>query len=282
MPEGHTIHRLARDLNASFGGQKIYASSPQGRFQAGAAKLNAQICDEFEAHGKHLVGHFATGDVLHVHLGLIGKFRKAKGDPVGAVRLRLATADVNWDLRGPMVCDLGSPELADKVAASVGPDPLRPKANVDAFVAAMQRRRIAVGAALLDQKVVAGIGNVYRAELLFIAGIDPETPANALDESQVRDLWDLTAEQLRLGEKLNRIVTVDPALGGHKTPRSIPAGERLYVYKRQDEPCRVCDSPIELLKVAARKMWRCPNCQGSGATQHRSSKKKSPTKAHKK
>ncbi len=282
MPEGHTIHRLARDLNAAFGGQKIHASSPQGRFEAGAAKLNAQICDEFEAHGKHLVGHFATGDVLHVHLGLIGKFRRAKGEPVGAVRLRLATADVNWDLRGPMVCDLGSPELADKVAASVGPDPLRPKANVDAFVAAMQRRRIAVGAALLDQKVVAGIGNVYRAELLFIAGIDPETPANALDESQVRDLWDLTAEQLRLGEKLNRIVTVDPALGGHKTPRSIPAGERLYVYKRQDEPCRVCDSPIELLEVAARKMWRCPNCQGSGATQHRSSKKKSPTKAHKK
>ena len=185
MPEGHTIHRLARDLNAAFGGQKIHASSPQGRFEAGAAKLNAQICDEFEAHGKHLVGHFATGDVLHVHLGLIGKFRRAKGEPVGAVRLRLATADVNWDLRGPMVCDLGSPELADKVAASVGPDPLRPKANVDAFVAAMQRRRIAVGAALLDQKVVAGIGNVYRAELLFIAGIDPETPANALDESQV-------------------------------------------------------------------------------------------------
>ncbi len=126
MPEGHTIHRLARDLNLAFEGSQIQASSPQGRFDAGASKLDGQVCDGFEAFGKHLVGHFAASDVLHVHLGLIGKFRKAKGDPVGAVRLRLATNDVNWDLRGPMVCDLGNPDLVDKVAASIVPDPLRP------------------------------------------------------------------------------------------------------------------------------------------------------------
>ena len=271
VPEGHTIHRLARDLNASFDGSKIHASSPQGRFDAGASKLDGQLCDGFEAFGKHLVGYFSTGDVLHVHLGLIGKFRKAKGDPVGAVRLRLAVDDVNWDLRGPMVCDLGDPDLADKVAALVGPDPLRsdrPGAvpQVDTFVASMKRRRIAIGAALLDQKIVAGIGNVYRAELLFICGIDPLTPSNALDESELRLLWDLTTEQLRLGEKLNRIVTVDPAVVGCKTPEAIPAGERLYAYKREEQPCRVCDNPIELLEVAARKMWRCPVCQQTGTT----------------
>ncbi len=271
MPEGHTIHRLARDLNLAFEGSQIQASSPQGRFDAGASKLDGQICDGFEAFGKHLVGHFASSDVLHVHLGLIGKFRKAKGDPVGAVRLRLATNDVNWDLRGPMVCDLGNPDLVDKVAASIGPDPLRPDIpgavpQVDTFVAAMKRRRIAIGAALLDQKIIAGIGNVYRAELLFICGIDPQTPANLLDESELRFLWDLAAKQLRLGEKLDRIVTVDPKLGAYKTPGSIPAGERLYTYKREEQPCRVCDTPIELLEVAARKMWRCPVCQQTGAT----------------
>ena len=121
MPEGHTIHRLARDLNLAFEGSQIQASSPQGRFDAGASKLDGQVCDGFEAFGKHLVGHFAASDVLHVHLGLIGKFRKAKGDPVGAVRLRLATNDVNWDLRGPMVCDLGNPDLVDKVARWTSP-----------------------------------------------------------------------------------------------------------------------------------------------------------------
>lgn len=261
MPEGHTIHRLARDLTKTFRAINVTASSPQGRFEAGADMLDGQVCDGFEAFGKHLIGHFAGGDVLHVHLGLIGKFRKESGEPVGAVRLRLSTEDLHWDLRGPMVCDVGPPDLVDKVAASIGPDPLRPRAKVDDFVASMNRRRIAVGAALLDQKVIAGIGNVYRAELLFLAGVDPLTPADKLDASMLHDLWDLTVEYLRRGEKLNRIVTVDPELTGHKTARSIPAGERLYVYKREDQPCRLCDSPIELLEVAGRKMWRCPQCQ---------------------
>lgn len=261
MPEGHTIHRLARDLNKSFRRLPVRASSPQGRFEAGAERLDGQTCDGFDAHGKHLVGQFASGDVLHVHLGLIGKFRRETGDPVGAVRLRLSTNDVQWDLRGPMTCVVGSPELADQVAASVGPDPLRKSAKAEDFVAAMKRRRIAIGAALLDQKLIAGIGNVYRSELLFLAGIDPLTPANQLDEATLHELWDLTVDQLKLGERLNRIVTVDPALGGYKTPRSIPVGERLYLYKRDDELCRVCGAPIQSIEVAARKMWRCPQCQ---------------------
>jgi endonuclease-8 len=261
VPEGHTIHRLARDLNTSFRGSTVRASSPQGRFEAGAARLDGQGCERFEAFGKHLVGHFAAGDVLHVHLGLIGKFRRAKGDPVGAVRLRLSTDDTNWDLRGPMVCVVGSPELADEVATSVGPDPLRASANVDDFVNAAKRRRIAIGAALLDQKLIAGIGNVYRSEVLFLAGIDPLTPANQLDDAALGELWNLCVEQLRQGEKLNRIVTVDPGRAGYKTARSIPAGERLYLYKREGEPCRVCGSAVELLEVAARKMWWCPQCQ---------------------
>ena len=261
MPEGHTIHRLARDLNKSLRHNVVEATSPQGRFEAGAERIDGQRCDGFEAYGKHLVGHFANGDVLHVHLGLIGKFRRQKGEPVGAVRLRLSSDDVHWDLRGPMVCDVGSPDLVDKVASKVGPDPLRRGADPEKFVAAMKRRRVAVGAALLDQKVIAGIGNVYRAELLFIAGIDPRTPANALDDAQLHGLWDLTVEQLRRGEKLNRIVTVDPVEAGYKTARSVPAGERLYAYKRRGQPCRVCETAIDRLEVAGRKMWMCPQCQ---------------------
>lgn len=261
MPEGHTIHRLAKDLNRSFRRKPVVASSPQGRFTDGAKKLDRQVCDGFDAYGKHLVGHFAGGDVLHVHLGLIGKFRPEHGDPVGAVRLRLSIDETHWDLRGPMVCTVGSPELADKVALSVGPDPLRKPDRVDDFVAAIKRRRIPIGAALLDQKLIAGIGNVYRAEILFLASIDPLTPCNALDDDSLRIIWRLTVEQLRLGEKLNRIVTVDPKQAGYRSAKTVPDDERLYLYKRQDEPCRICETPIELLDVAARKMWRCPTCQ---------------------
>lgn len=261
MPEGHTIHRLARDLDKAFRGEAVEASSPQGRFESGAELLDGRTCERFDAFGKHLLGQFEGGEVLHVHLGLIGKFRPAKGDPVGAVRLRLSTDDMNWDLRGPMVCRVGSPDLIDEVAGSIGPDPLRDAGGVDEFIAAARRRRIAIGAALLDQKLIAGIGNVYRSEILFLAGVDPRTPVDQLDESVLREVWSLAVGQLRLGVRLNRIVTVDPELVGCPTPRKIPPGERLYLYKRGGEPCRVCGTEIELIEVAGRKMWRCPTCQ---------------------
>lgn len=266
MPEGHTIHRLARDLNRTLKNEVIEASSLQERFAEGAARIDGQRCEGFEAYGKHLVGHFNSGDVLHVHLGLIGKLRRSKAEPRGAVRLRMSANDVNWDLRGPMVCDLGTPDLADTVAGKVGPDPLRsdPRSGpsrAEQFAANMGRRRIAAGAAILDQKVVAGIGNVYRSELLFMTGIDPKTPANRLDEAQIQELWDLTVAQLQRGVRLNRIVTTDSQELGYKNDRAIPKGERLFAYKRHDEPCRVCSTPITSLEVAARTMWMCQTCQ---------------------
>jgi len=261
MPEGHTIHRLADDLNKSFRGETVTARSPQGRFDAGAKLLDGQRCDGFEAFGKHLIGHFDDAQTLHVHLGLIGKFNKVKGDPRGAVRLRISHDDVNWDLRGPMVCTVGTPDLAEDIAASVGPDPLRPGSSAQEFIALIRRRRIPIGAALLDQKVVAGIGNVYRSEFLFLLGIDPRTSAKTLDDETLTELWDLATKQLKLGKRLNRIVTVDPVEVGRKAHRSVLKSERLYAYKRDGMPCRRCDTPIELLEIAGRKMWECPTCQ---------------------
>ena len=199
--------------------------------------------------------------MLHVHLGLIGKFRRAKGDPVGEVRLRLSADDVHWDLRGPMVCRLGGPDLVDEVASKVGPDPLRRDGSVDEFVRRVSRKKVAIGAALLDQAVVAGIGNVYRAEILFMVGLDPRTPANQVDEEDLRLIWKLASQHLRAGVKLNRIVTVDPHDAGYPTLRSLPRDERLYVYKRQGAPCRTCGDPIEEFEIAGRKMWECPTCQ---------------------
>ena len=261
MPEGHTIHRLARDLNRTFRAKPVEALSPQGRFEAGAARLDGQSCVEFEAWGKHLFGTFEGGDVLHVHLGLIGKFRKVKGEPVGAVRLRLTHNTTHWDLRGPMVCTLGGPDLVEEATAKLGPDPLRKDGDVDEFVARARRKRVAIGAALLDQSVIAGIGNVYRAEFLFMLGLDPRTPANQVDEDDLRMIWKLAVEQLRVGVRLNRIVTVDPGDIGAPDTKSIPRGERLYVYKRRGAPCRTCANPIEEFDVAGRKMWECTTCQ---------------------
>ena len=124
MPEGHTLHRLARSLAGRFAGGPVAVSSPQGRFAADAALVDGMRLDDVTAHGKHLFAAF--GDrVVHVHLGLFGKVREGPGDPpppVGAVRMRWV-AEGGWsDLRGPTACDVLVPSEVDEILARLGPD----------------------------------------------------------------------------------------------------------------------------------------------------------------
>lgn len=262
MPEGHTIHRLARDLNSSLRSGTVGASSPQGRFAEEAALLDGRHLDKADAWGKHLFLDFRDAPLLHIHLGLIGKLRPKPADASeeGAIRLRLASGEAVWDLTGPMVCALIDPDDADAITAKLGPDPLRRRTRPDEFVARMARKSVPVAAALLDQGVVAGIGNVYRSEFCFLAGIDPRTPASALDETQALAMWDLARDQLKLGVRLNRIVTRDPDELGTTAGR-IGNDDRLYVYKRDGLPCHRCGTEIRLIEIAKRNAWFCPACQ---------------------
>jgi endonuclease-8 len=266
MPEGHTIHRLARDLNSSLRSTKksnpVEASSPQGRFSEEAKLLDGKRLVAAEAWGKHLFVDFDEAPLLHIHLGLIGKLRrKPADDPVtGAVRLRLIGNDDLWDLTGPMICALIDHEDLDTITAKLGPDPLRKDGNREDFLGRMQKLKVPLAAALLDQKVVAGIGNVYRSEFCYLAGTDPRTLANTLDDEQILEFWDLATSQLKLGVKLNRIVTRDPSEVG-VTARKLNNDDRLYVYKREGLPCHRCGDEIRLLEIAKRKAWYCPTCQ---------------------
>ena len=143
----------------------------------------------------------------------------------------------------------------------LGPDPLDRRADAGRFAANLARRRIPIGAAFLDQKVVAGVGNVYRAELLFLLGVDPHTPAQSLDGDTVDRLWARTVAELRRGERSGRIVTTDPADFGARRDRDLKRGERLYVYKRDGLPCRRCGTEIRVTEMANRAIWWCPRCQ---------------------
>lgn len=263
MPEGHTIHRLARDLTSTLGPGPVIATSPQGPFSAEAEQLNGQELKAAHAWGKHLFVDFEGAPLLHIHLGLIGKLRPKPLDSPekGAIRLRLEGPDKLWDLTGPMTCALIDEDDRDAVVAKLGPDPLRPDASFDDFASGMSRRRIPLAAALLDQKVIAGIGNVYRSEFCYLAGVHPEAPANSLTDDQVADLWKMAISQLKLGVRLNRIVTRVPEEVG-TTAGKIPDGDRLYVYKREGLPCHRCGEEIRLVEVAKRKAWYCPGCQG--------------------
>lgn len=259
MPEGHTIHRLARDHSRDLAGRPLAVSSPQGRATATAAALDGAAIARIDAHGKHLLYRWSTGDTLHVHLGLYGKFRRLTSpppEPRGALRLRLEGEPYTADLRGPIACELLDEAQEQLLLARLGPDPLRRDGDPERFAANLRRRRIPIGAALMDQAVIAGIGNVYRAEILLILGIDPRRPARDLGEEEMRAVWDTAKRLLTAGVKANRIVTVPRTPGRNGR---VPRREALHVYRR--ETCIRCDGPVERYELAARTMWACPACQ---------------------
>ncbi|WP_415855479.1 zinc finger domain-containing protein, partial [Sinomonas sp. G460-2] len=123
------------------------------------------------------------------------------------------------------------------------------------------RRRTPVGRLLMDQAVVAGIGNVYRAELLFRARLDPALPGTHVGHARAVALWDDAVVALGHGVRDGRIVTTDPALwpGG---PGELPGPDHAhYVYRRHGQACRVCGENVRLAAEAGRKLYWCPQCQ---------------------
>ncbi|WP_432494122.1 Fpg/Nei family DNA glycosylase [Kineococcus gypseus] len=263
MPEGHTVHRLAADLSARFGGHRLAVDSPQGRFADGAALLDGRVVDGTDAHGKHLLVDFGEERLLHVHLGLYGKWAFGQGEPPaprGAVRLRLA-GEPGWaELRGPTACEVLTAEGAAALHARLGEDPLREDADPQRAYAAVHRSRVAVGALLMQQEVVAGIGAIYRAEVLFRCGVDPYRPGRDVSPAEWDALWEDTVLLMRAGVRANRIVTTRPAHRSQRRGRPVEA-DRFYVYRRGGQPCRVCGTPVRHAQMVARHLFWCPTCQ---------------------
>lgn len=272
MPEGHTIHRLARRQRADLQGHVISASSPQGTGDApvraslaaarAAQELDGRRLERIDAYGKHLLQRYEGDLTLHVHLGLFGRFvRRPHPDttpPRATCRLRVDAGDVAWDLSGAVASTLLEPPEEDALLARLGPDPLRSDADPAKFAAALSRRRISIAAALMDQSVLAGVGNVYRAESLFAVGLDPFTPARDLGPDEVTGLWNVLKQQLRDGERAGKIVTVPADEAG--VPRSKLRGrERVQVYRR--DTCRRCGGPVRQQPLTGRTLWWCPACQ---------------------
>jgi len=269
MPEGHTLHRLAGHLADTFAGRPVHVSSPQGRFVAEAALLDRTELLGAEAWGKHLFVEFADERLVHVHLGLIGKFDVVAGPlvpPVGQVRLRLVRDDLaaHADLRGATRCDLVGPRRRDEVVAALGPDPLRADADPDRAWRRIVRSDRSIGDLLMDQAVLAGVGNVYRAEVLFRHRIHPLRPGRTLRRSQFDAIWADLVELMTEGVRTGRIDTVRPehtpeAMG--RPPRKDDHGGEVYVYRRTGMPCWICGAGVRTEGLAGRNSFWCPRCQ---------------------
>ena len=268
MPEGHVIHRLARELNEKFAGQRVQVSSPQGRFAASAALVDGSTLRGAEAWGKNLFIEFGAQipePIIHIHLGLIGKLRvEPLSPPVGEVRLRIN--DERWaaDLRGPQTCALVSPERRDEIVGKLGPDPIREDADPERGYARIARSKKSIATLLMDQKVAAGVGNIFRAEVLFRHHRDPRTPGNRISRREWDAMWTDLVTMMRRATDDGRIDSVNPEHmpdAMDRDPRVDPHGGEVYVYRRVGQPCLVCGDEVRSEIVEARNLYWCPTCQ---------------------
>jgi endonuclease VIII len=272
VPEGHTLYRLARDLHTAFADSTPTVTSPQGRFLAGAAALTGRTMRLATSRGKHLLAEFDGDRWLHVHLGLYGTWTvddrswTAEVAPVGAVRMRMANEDHVADLRGPTHCAVETPEQVDALLDRLGPDPLRPGADPDRSWARISRSRTSIAELLMNQSVIAGVGNVYRAEVLFRNRLSPFTEGRALRAASWQLIWADLVRLMPLGVATGRIVTtpeqvldVEAALGRGEEPRL--SGRTSSVYRREGMACPRDGALVRTRVVAGRNLFWCGRCQ---------------------
>ena len=257
MPEGHTIHRAARDHHKNFLGQKLQISSPQGKFSAGAETLSGKRCRSVEALGKHLLYRFESEEVLHVHLGLFGRIRSTRlplKEAIGAVRVRLVGDTHCIDINGPTTCEAIGPVETNALFDRIGPDVLRSDAEPMRAFARITKSKLPIGQLIMDQSVIAGIGNIFRSEILWRQGVHPKTPGTNIDKTTFDRIWADARDLLALGVKYNSIITVEA-----KGPSPGKYQERVNIYKKNR--CPECGGDIQCHVLAGRTAYFCEQCQ---------------------
>lgn len=268
MPEGHVIHRLAGELTRKFSDAVLDITSPQGRFATEATLVDQSRIARADAFGKHLFIEFDADHpehIIYIHLGLIGTLQfEAATETRGQIRLHLSDGELAANLRGPQWCRLITDAERDIAIAKLGADPIRDDADPEPIRLKVQRSGRSIGSLLMDQKLFAGVGNIYRAETLFRLGISPFVPGKEISTAQFQDIWEDLVVLMKDGVTAGRIDTVRPAhtpeaMG--RPPRKDDHGGEVYTYRRTGQPCYLCETPIREQVMEGRNLFWCPGCQ---------------------
>jgi endonuclease-8 len=302
MPEGNEIHRWAERHETAFVGKVVRVDGPQGRF-TDSAVLDGRKLQRVMAVGKHLGYDFGKDRILHVHLGLQGDFTEGSGalpEVKGALRLRMwneaavkrpavpgvskrhgwyseddgtghiEPEQVAWvELRGPMDCTIFSQKDWEKLLGRLGPDPLNGD-GAERAIEKIRKSRKPIAALLMDQSVAAGIGNIFRAELLIRARLSPFVAGRDVAAKTLEAMWKDARGLMRAGMVDRRIVTTSvkdrasTKLMGNRGrgSRGLVAKEEVhYVYRRHDKDCFVCGMKVKKEEMEGRNLYWCPECQ---------------------
>jgi endonuclease-8 len=272
MPEGDTIFRAARTLQKALGGQQVT------RFESVFPAVNriaedhpivGRTVESVVSRGKHILLTFSGDRILHTHMRMNGSWHIYRpGErwqrPAADMRLLVGTERmlaVGFNV--PVAELLTASSLArHPQLRSLGSDLTDPAfERADVLTRLRAQGSAAVGDALLDQRVVAGIGNVLKSEILFVAGVNPFTPAASLGDETANRLIDVALALMKANTR-DSAGTLIPGIG-RRTTRSMNPHTRLWVYGRGGEPCRRCGATIQSRKtgVGARVTFWCPSCQ---------------------
>ena len=296
MVEGHSVHRLASAFSTKLVGRRFNASSPNGRFADGALAIDGRVLSRMEAVGKNLFAFFGDGNgeevVVHgtcrfafcsvsarpfmisssftsfaVHFGMSGAwamFNSAVEDePEVKTTTRLRLEEISQIDKNKFITHLsamtvqhGDLCLYETKKASLGQDPLRSDADPNLLFEKIVKSKKSIGQLIMDQSFFTGPGNIYRAEILFLAGVYPTTPGNELDRSSFDRIWDATVKLLRRGYDTGSILTVDAALD----PLVAARGERRYIYNKST--CARCGGRVSSWDMSGRTCYACEGgCQ---------------------
>ncbi len=274
MPEGDTIFRAAAALDRALAGDVVTvfetALAPLARVHDDSP-ITGRTIERCESAGKHLLMTFSGELVLRTHMRMSGSWHLYRPGErwqrrPSAMRVRLDTATwvaVAFDV--PVAEFLRPRDLGrSRTLGALGPDLLSPTFNRDHALARMAGAGARpIAEVLLDQRVIAGIGNVFKSEVLFLCGTHPDRLASALAPNDVGRIVDVAVPLMHANTGAAASSGIVTYRGLRRTTRSASGEENLWVYGRGGKPCRRCGTPIASAKrgIDARSTYWCPTCQ---------------------